>query len=163
MATAVMPSSAVNANNSNAHNHTMKELPDEAIDAIVRRDIREGQSFTLHVTGNSMTPDLSLGDKIVVSPGRCFPGDVIAFLTHEPGKRKIHRYLGPLWTPDGWKKLAKGDNNPAPDVLIKPADLVGKVMTLNGEKFRPGAGVRWRAVAAYLNWSIRILAGKLLP
>ena len=141
----------------------MKELPDEAIDAIVRRDIREGQSFTLHVTGNSMVPDLSPGDKIVVSPGRCFPGDVIAFLTDEPGKRKIHRYLGSLWTPGGWKKLAKGDNKPTPDALIKSADLVGKVTNLNGEKYRPGAGVRLRATGSYLNWSIRILAGKLLP
>ena len=141
----------------------MKELPDEAIDAIVRRDIREGQSFTLHVTGNSMVPDLSPGDKIVVSPGRCFPGDVVAFLTREPGKRKIHRCLGSLWTPNGWKKLAKGDNRPAPDELIKPVDLVGKVTMLNGEKYRPGAKTRLRALAAYLNWSTRILAGKLLP
>ena len=158
-----MPSSAVNVNGSNARNHTMKELPDEAIDAIVRRDIREGQSFTLHVTGNSMAPDLSPGDKIVVSPGRCFPGDVIAFLTHEPGKRKIHRYLGLLWTPGGWKKLAKGDNTKTPDELIRPVDLVGKVKFLNGEKFRPGFRVRLRATGSYLNWSIRILAGKLLP
>jgi len=141
----------------------MKELPEKAIDAIVRRDIREGQSFTLHVTGNSMVPDLSPGDKIVVSPGRCLPGDVIAFLTDEPGKRKIHRYLGSLWTPGGWKKLAKGDHTPTPDALIKPADLVGKVTNLNGEKYRPGTRARLRATGSYLNWSIRILAGKLLP
>ena len=96
MATAVMPSSAVNANNSNAHNHTMKELPDEAIDAIVRRDIREGQSFTLHVTGNSMTPDLSKDPSQLINEA-----DNALYNAKQGGRNQEKWQLGPVNRPEG--------------------------------------------------------------
>lgn len=84
----------------------------------------------LLVASRSMTPEINLGDVVVVSPvdaEQVALGDVIAFLT--PDGTTIHRVVSVEGEGDQRRFITKGDANDSPDAEpVYPANLRGRVV-----------------------------------
>lgn len=104
----------------------------------------------LTVTGVSMAPAIPSGARVSVRPARRYlPGDVVAFLGRD-GRLRVHRLLGACPTRRGLRFLTRGDAAPARDPAIAPADLLGRVETIDGARLRVRPADRLRALAGLL-------------
>jgi signal peptidase I len=94
----------------------------EILDAVLSR----GAPVRFQARGFSMHPVIRDLDVVTVSPLRrrsLRAGDVIAFRRPDSGALVLHRIL--RVEHDGF--LVRGDNLPAPDGLVPPADVIGLV------------------------------------
>jgi hypothetical protein len=113
------------------------------------RLLLEDGPLELGIRGISMEPGLREGTRATLVAVRVpLPGDVLVF-RDASGRLVSHRFLGPYLRRDGVRFLLRGDAAPGPDDGVKPAEVVGRLVT--DVRFRE----RCRAVSLYLRHAFR--------
>lgn len=113
------------------------------------RLLLEEGPMELDVRGVSMEPALREGSRATLAAVRVpLPGDVLVF-RDASGRLVSHRFLGPYLRRDGLRYLLRGDAAPGPDDAVKPAAVVGRLVT----DVRPWD--RFRAVGLYARHAFR--------
>lgn len=107
----------------------------------MRAVLARGVPFRFRARGGSMHPFVQDSDIVTVEPAagtRVRTGDIVAFVDPVENRLRVHRVAA---TP-GPDLLLKGDNVEMPDGLVKPADVLGKVVRLerDGRRVRLGIG-----------------------
>ncbi len=111
--------------------HGSAAAHDFAVTRAALASMLRAEPFVTKVCGECMTPTLADGEAALVSPGRAWPGDVVAVMTRE-GELLVHRYLGarPARGPGGHWYLAsvtKPDHGERFDVETPGARVLGIV------------------------------------
>lgn len=124
--------------------------------------LSEGDGVTLRVSGECMAPDLSHRSRVRVERRRLFPGDVVAYSCPQRGRMVVHRLLGALWRPRGWRLMTMADRGVCPDALVDPTQVLGRVVAIDGAPFRVGVGRRISSVLHFVSWCTRLGARRLV-
>jgi hypothetical protein len=115
-------------------------LAGTAFTSLLRAVLDKGVSFRFRATGFSMSPFISNGDVLTVSPlsGRPRLGDVVAFVRQETGGLAIHRVVGT----NAWDCLIRGDNSFRDDGFVPEANILGRITKVerNGKNVLLGLG-----------------------
>ena len=94
--------------------------------------LRQGYSVRFQAPGNSMMPTVSDGERITVrpvSPSDIKPGDIILY--RYPGSIFAHRVVRIEKRNGGAPRfILRGDASGAPDEPVEPAQVLGKVVSV---------------------------------
>ncbi|MCU0832922.1 MAG: S24/S26 family peptidase [Chromatiaceae bacterium] len=126
--------------------------------------LASGEGMVVHVNGTCMEPVIGDRARARIEPvRRLSPGDVIAVRSAPEGTGVLmHRFLGPVWTPGGWRLMTMADAANRPDPLAEDAQVLGKVVALNTCTYRVTLPVRALALARYAYWTLRLAIRRLV-
>ena len=109
-----------------------------------------------------MLPTLDPDDRISIkASNQYWPGDLVAYHSSYFNFNVVHRYLGSVWTGRSTKIILIPDNGNCPDILIRPEEILGKVISHNNQVVQISKGIRTRAIIQYMFWYCKIVARKL--
>ena len=123
--------------------------------------ILEG-SLTCHVTGSCMDRPISPGSEVRLARKHpWWPGDIV---TCKRGDDELvsHRLLGYLPGRGGWKVITRADTAKVADQPVPIHHVLGSVTHLDGKPYRPGPGIRVRALTAWFPAVLRWLINRLV-
>jgi len=103
------------------------------IDHLIREKLGSGEEIALRVSGKSMCPLIRQGDSIRIE--RCAPevlgiGDIITF--KRGGTYYTHRLLRTVTRDSVTRLMTKGDNEVNVDPPVSPAQILGRVVVIQG-------------------------------
>jgi hypothetical protein len=121
-------------------NGKVQVLPRAGFTGLLTAVLARGSLFRFQARGFSMSPFIRDGDVLTLAPApaRLRFGDVAAFINPCNQQLSVHR----LVRKDRRGYLMRGDNAPAPDGTILPAEILGRVIRVErlGRRVRSGLG-----------------------
>ena len=93
--------------------------------------LASGQTVRFTAPGHSMLPVIRNGDVLLVTPleRTAHPGDILLY--RDAGGRPVaHRLIGFAAEDDSLSLVLKGDSATAPDLPVRPAQVLGRVSAL---------------------------------
>lgn len=120
---------------------------------LLKEFINQG-SLTVQVTGSCMDTAISPGSDLrLENSNRYYPGDIIAY---KRGNEELvsHRFLGYVRDRSGWRVITRADSADRADAPAAIRNVLGRVTHVNGEPYKPGLGIRFRAFA---DWTFSVL------
>jgi len=127
---------------------------------LLKEFILEGP-LTCQVKGSCMGRPVLPGCQLRLAHRRTlWPGDIV---TCKRGNDELvsHRMLGYLPGRGGWRVITRADTASHADHPVPVHNVLGAVTHLDGKPYRPGPGIRIRALTAWfpaaLNWLINRL------
>ncbi len=113
-------------------------LSSRELTPIFRAVLDQGHSLRIRAYGRSMLPFIRDGDDLTIAPledGEPHVGHVILYHRPESQRQVIHRVIGQTGT--DW--LVRGDNSMGTDEVVRPENILGRVMRVE----RGGHDVHW--------------------
>ena len=90
--------------------------------------LTESSVLQVIVKGDCMAPELNSGDQVMVDRHvSCAVGDIVVFNAAQYGVT-VHRVLGRIFTHKGIRIITQSDNGTVPDILLKPNQILGRVV-----------------------------------
>ena len=106
------------------------QIPNSQFFALAKQLLQEGKKIEITVKGNSMRPFLSDGETVVVAPvGADSPLKICDVILAETSTGQVMMHRIREISPAGI--LMKGDGNLSQTELVRPADVMGRVVSVH--------------------------------
>ncbi|MFC1777596.1 S24/S26 family peptidase [Pseudomonadota bacterium] len=124
----------------------------------VLKSFAKGGPLTVVVNGECMQKHMPDGARLNVQTRRAYwPGDALAFKRGD-GTIVCHRFLGYIPGRNGWRVMTRADNANRPDALVGTRDVLGKVTSVDGKRFKSRLNDRAGALNAYFTTILKRIA-----
>lgn len=112
----------------------VKDNIGDVVDQTIRHELDSNGYVFFSVSGSCMEPVIMNNVRIQVAKSDALhSGDIVAYQTPADRIRYVHRLLGRLRVRGKIKYVFMPDNASFPDMLVSPTQILGRVLTIEGE------------------------------
>ena len=125
---------------------------------LIRESLDDGETLVVSVNGHCMDPIICDGDKVKVKKlPRYQTGDILACYSTSYPQGVAHRFLGYVRSPKRIRLITMPDRASRPDLLMKPGEVLGKIVSVNGIDIPEIAPLeRIKHWFRWITWCIRL-------